>query len=103
MERPSSLPDSDRSEPEQKKLKLAHELYGHLTSALNDWSDEIPMETLRTGNYKVRVNWFNAVTAFLRHASKTLIDDPMLKSKIREFDDKCTSRAFWGGANEPTK
>jgi hypothetical protein len=94
--------DPDIRPIDPMKAQLARELHGHLLSALNDWSDEIPDQIHHDGKYKVRINWWNSTAAFLRIASKKLVDDPELRSRIKGFNDKYTDPAFWKGLTTRT-
>lgn len=70
----------------------------------DDWSDEIPDEIIHSTSpnkaFKVRVGWFQGVTATLEAALEQ-IDDPALEAEVTRFVNYYTSDVF--KAQELTK
>ncbi len=90
MEKPDQLPVTEKQVLIEKALE-------DLVTLFEDWSDEVPKEILRgRGEYKVRVNWWSTVTAWLYVIKeKELIEEKGLTTRIEGFLGTYSGRDYW--------
>lgn len=99
MKKPERLESDLENEP-----SLKEEMLKWLERLLNEWSDEVPEEILHgEGKFKVRVNWWNAVTGWMNVImGKNLIEDDELIERMKKFVKTYAGRDYWQRGHKRT-